>query len=49
MNLNVLNACIPFLYVKNIRYYKGKQILSYVLNEFLPYCYIVSYLAMTLI
>ena len=41
MYLNIINACVPFLYVKNIRYYKGKQILSYVLNEFLPiliYC-----------
>ena len=27
---------IPFLYVKNVRYYQGKKIFSYLLNELIP-------------
>ena len=45
MYFNIINACVPFLYVKNIRYFKGIRILSYILNEFLPiliYCFLYS-------
>ncbi len=45
MSLGILNACIPFFYVKNIRYYHGKKLLSYVLSEFLPiliYCILLG-------